>query len=144
MTTKIRGKFTESQSRRHRFARYVPVVGARDFQLALVDAIAAGRVERVKVLAAESEVRESVVWRRNNALHSPGLIADLNAHRSGDIQSAFAVDANAIGVALVRSVRHVQPVEALFVIECAVSFDEIAINPMRAIVRDVKQSLIRR
>src|SRR5437588_407431 len=91
-----------------------------------------------------SEVGQFAVRCGNDALHPAGLIADLNAHAGCDIESSFAIDSNAIGTALIRSVGHMQPVEALFVIQRPVSLNEVAVNPVRAIIGNVQQCLIGR
>src|SRR5882672_5174491 len=62
-----------SKTRLRRFGRNIPGLRAGHFQLPLVDAIAAGRKQHVKVPTSESEVRDLSVRSRNNALHSAGL-----------------------------------------------------------------------
>src|SRR5882762_7081662 len=131
---------SRSQSRRGRLIRFVPGVRANDFQLALVNSITTCCIERVKAFAAKSKVRKSSVRRRNDALYLACLIAYLYAQVRGHIQAAIMIDANAVGAALIGSVGHMQPVEALFVIERAVGLDEVTIDPVRAIIGDVEQS----
>src|SRR5690349_10614692 len=102
------------QFRRGRLVRFIPALRSRDFELALIYTVAAGDVKSIEVRAAEGEIGDSMVWRRQNRLHSSGLVADLYSHRRGDVKTAVAVNADAVGVALVRGVRDVQPVVALF------------------------------
>ena len=77
-------------------------------------------------------------------LTRPGLVADLNAHPRGDVQPAVAVDAHAVGAAVVGRVGHVQVVVLLLVRQRAVRLDLVAVDPVRAAVGDVEQRLVGR
>src|SRR5215475_4571716 len=90
--------------RRGGLERRVPGVRAFDLQLALVDLVAAGGEERIAVFAAESQIRDSAVRSRNNRVHSPGLVANLNAHPRSDIKPPVAIHAHAIGLTAVNGV----------------------------------------
>jgi hypothetical protein len=48
------------------------------FHMALVDAVATRRVDRVELRAAEAEVGDVAVRRRNDAGHAAGRVADLD------------------------------------------------------------------
>src|SRR5216683_1083004 len=134
----------ESQSRRWRLVRFVPGVGASNLQLAFVDPVAAGNVKRIEMFPTESKVGRPAVRRGNNALHPAGLIADLYPHRRSDVKASIAIHSNSVCVAAVGSVRHVQPVVALFQIKRSVRLDEVTVDPVRSVVGDVEQCLVRR
>src|SRR5262245_49946330 len=101
--------------RRSGSARRVPGVRAFDFQLAFINFVTARGEERVKVFAAESQVGDFAVRRRNYRVDTACLVANLNAHPCGDVKSPFAIDAHAVRAAVVRVVRDMQPVITLFV-----------------------------
>lgn len=108
---------------RRGFHRRLVAKGALHLQLPLVDAIAAGGEQRVKVLAAESEVREFAVGRGQERTGDPaGRIADLNAQPRGNIQPAIAIDVQAVGAAVVGRVGHVQMKITLLVCAKELSF----------------------
>src|SRR5882672_8358792 len=85
----------KSQPWRRGHERRVPGVSAFDLQLAFVDLVAAGGEERIAVFAAEGQIRDSAVRSRDDRVHAPGLIADLNAHPRSDIKPPVAINAHA-------------------------------------------------
>ena len=100
----------ESQPGRRGSERRVPCVVAFDLQFALVDLVAAGCEDRIAIFAAETQIRDSAVRSRNNRVHAPCLIANLNAHSRGHIKPPIAINAHAIGLAAVNRVGDVYPV----------------------------------
>ena len=58
--------------------------------------------------AAEAEVGDLAVGRGDDAVDPAGLVADLDAHARRDVEPAVAVDAHAVGAAVVGGVGHVQ------------------------------------
>ncbi len=91
-------------------------MSAFDFQLAPVNLVAAGGIEHIKVRAAESEIGDFAVRRRDDRVHSSGLIADLNAHLRRNVKTPVAVNTHAVGLAVVAGVGNVKPVIFLFVL----------------------------
>src|SRR6185437_5477404 len=114
-----------SKPRRCRFQRRLKAVRALDLQLALEHLVAAGGEQRVEVRAAEAEIRELAVGRGDDAVHPPGLIANLDAHQRGSIEPAVAVHAQPVHAAVVGVVGHVQMVIPLLVGQRAVGLDLI-------------------
>ncbi len=112
------------------------------FKPALINFVAAGCEKCIEVFAAEAEIREPAIRRGNYALHPPGLIADLNSHCRGHVQPAVTIHAQPIRIALLGSVRDVQPVEALLELQAAVGLNQVTVNPVSSIVSDVKQRLV--
>src|SRR5207302_2810718 len=78
-----------SQPRRRRPERRLKCIRAFDLQFALVDAVATGGEEGVKVFAAEAKIGDLAVGRRDDAIHAARLVADLDADAAGDIKPAF-------------------------------------------------------
>ena len=105
-------------------------VGALDLDLALVDSLAAGGEQGLKVGTAETEVGDLAVGRGNDAVHPPCLVADLDAQARRDVQPAVAIDTHPVGAAVIVSVGYVQVIEALLVAERAVRLDLEADNPV--------------
>ena len=60
--------------------------------------------------AAEAEVRDLAVGRRDDAVDAARLVADLDAHARRDVEPAVAVDPHAVGAGVVGGVGHVQMV----------------------------------
>ena len=77
------------------------------------------------------------------AIHPSGLVADLDAETRRDIESSIPIHAHAVRAAVFGRVGHVQPVVALLELERAVGLYLIAVNPVRAAIAHVEQSLIR-
>src|SRR5262245_27352576 len=134
----------ESQSGRGGLERRVPGVSAFDLQLALIDLVATGGEERIAVFAAEGQIRDSAVRGRNDRVHAPELIANLNAHTRRNIEPPVAVDAHAVGLAAVDRVGHVDPIILLLGFQRAVGLDLITVDPVRTVISDVKQRLVGR
>lgn len=124
--------------------RGLPGVGAADFEFSFIDLVVAGGIQRIEILATEDEVGDAAVGGRDDRVHAAGLVADLDAEACGDVEIAVAVDLEAVGKALVVFVAGVQVEVALFVGERAVGLDDVTVNPVRAVVGDVEQRLVRR
>src|SRR5262245_742773 len=132
------------ESRRRWFEWLIPGVSPNHFQLSFVDLITTRHEERIEFRTAEGKVRNATIGRRQNTLHSTCLISHLDSQSRSHVQTAIAINANAISVAAIGSIGYQQPVVALFVVECAVRLDDVGVHPVRAIVCDVEESLIRR
>src|SRR5438874_7130930 len=88
---------TQLQPRRGRLDRRLIGIGALYFDFAGIDTIAARGIDRIELFAAERQVGDAAVGRWDDAVHSAGLIADLDAHPRGDIEPPIAIDADAVG-----------------------------------------------
>ena len=64
---------------------------------AFVDLVAAGDEEFSKVLAAEADV-VGLLRGGDDEVHTPGLVADLDAECGGDVEPAIGVDTHALAV----------------------------------------------
>ncbi len=86
--------------------------------------------ERLEIGAAEAEVGDLAIGRGDDAVHTAGLVADLDTHARRDIQTAVAVDTNSVGTGGVGGIGRVQMIKSLLVGQCAVGLDLIAIDPV--------------
>ena len=127
-----------------RFDRRLEGVGTLHFYLARENLFVAGNKECIKLLAAKTQVRAFPVWGGDDAVHSAGLIADLDAHARGDIEPTVAIDAQAIGAAVVGRIWHMQVEILLLVGQRAIGLDLVAVNPMRTAVGHIEQRLVGR
>jgi hypothetical protein len=100
----------KSQPRLGRPQRRLPSVSPFDLELAFINLVATGGEERITAFAAESQIRDSAVRRRDDRVHAPRLIANLNAHTRRNVEPPVAVDAHAVGLAAVNRVGDVYPV----------------------------------
>src|SRR6185503_2011717 len=73
------------QPRRSRFVRRLPAVGAVDFHLSGINSIAASGENRVELGTTKREIRNLAVGRGDDAVHTAGLIANLQPQPRGDV-----------------------------------------------------------
>src|ERR1039458_3352981 len=127
-------RFLKSQPWRRGFVRFGPGVRVGNVEFAFENLVAARRKNRVELCAAETQIGDASVRCGNDTLHAAGLVADLDAEARGDVKASVAVAAHSARAAVVVPVALVQPVITLLVGERAVGLDDVAINPVRAIV----------
>ena len=79
----------------------------------------------------------------DDRVDAAGLVAHLDTEPGGDIDKTIAVHLHAVGETHVFGVGNIQPEAALLVFQRAVGLDLAAIDPVRKIIGDIKQGLIR-
>src|SRR5262249_22825806 len=98
------------QPRRRRLHGRLECVVTLDLDVALVDLVAAGGEQDVDPGAAEAEVRDAAIGRRDDGVDPAGLVADLDAHPGGDVKAAVAVGPHPVGAGVVGGVGDVEVV----------------------------------
>src|SRR5262249_43829982 len=132
----------QSEPRRSGPQRRRPGICTLHLELAPVDLVAAGREQDIEVLAAEREVRDPSVGGGKDRVDPAGLVADLDAEPRGGVEPSVAVDADAIRPGVVGGVGGMEPVVALLRLERTVRRDPVTVDPVRAVIGDVEQSLV--
>ena len=112
--------------------------------LPLVNTIAAGGEEGLKVRPAEAEVGDLAVGRGDDAVDAAGLVADLDAHPRRDIEPAVAVDPHAVGPASSAVSGACRWIKSLLVGQRAVGLDLDSCRPSGWRIGDVEQRLVGR
>ncbi len=104
-------------------------IGALDLELPLVNAVCAGGKKGLKVRSAEADVGDAAVGCRDDAVDPAGLIADLDAHPRGDVESTVAVHPHAVGTAVVRGIGYVEVIVLLLVFQRTVGLNLVSCTP---------------
>src|SRR5579859_2794906 len=98
---------------------------------AFVNLAAAGQVKLVQVAPAKGDGgKPGAFGLADDAVDTPGLVADLDAHFRGDIKPALRVNGHAVGAALHLTVRQMEIVITLLGGEGAVGLDLKGVNKL--------------
>jgi hypothetical protein len=79
-----------------------------EFEFAAIEPLVRGCKKAAKIVASEADFANAPCGTGNDTVDSAGLVADLNAHVGGDVETAITIDFQSVGAAFVDRVGLVE------------------------------------
>src|ERR1700684_1092652 len=106
-------------------------------KLSAIHFSAARNIERIEIMAAETEPRtRGVTGQRKNRRHTPVAIENLDSHPRGNVSPSIAVHSNSSRAPVVRPSGNIEIVECLSGVDCSVGPDTVAQPGVREALGD--------